>query len=141
MGEVFFFSFFFLIAPPKKLRLHLKPPQRVVMVCICSCSTCGCIVRLNGFRSVPRRDPPPPPTSETSTIWNYYHSWSLRVSTREDNRAMQEGGWGGMGGGVESQLPGEDNVDTVFPRELQRSEELCRARVHGDQDLRKVQEK
>lgn len=34
----------------------------------------------------------------------------------------------------ESQLGGQDEANTVFPRERQRSAELCRAHISGDPD-------
>lgn len=95
-------------------------------------------VRLNGFSSVPRRDPlpplPPRPTSETSTKWNNYHSWSLRVSTREDNRAMQRRGGG-------SQLPGEGNVDTIFPQRAPALGRVLQSPRSWRPRSRKVEEK
>lgn len=92
-------------------------------------------MRLNGFRSVPRREPlplplPPPYVGNINKMEQLSQLESESLNTgRQPSYAAGKGG-GGEGG----QLPGEDNVDTVFPRERQRSEEICRARVHGDQD-------
>lgn len=108
------FFFFFLIA--HKPAVHLKPLQRRLLACVRKCCACGCAVRLSGFRSssrVPRQGP---------LVWvgNIHQRdllSQLGFETRSKGRQRNYAG--------ESQLPGEDKANMVFPRERPCPEEPC----------------
>lgn len=70
-------------------------------------------MRLNGFRSVPRREPLPLPPPYVGNI-NKVEQLS-QLESESLNTGRQPSYAAGGGGKEGGQLPGEGNVDTVFP--------------------------